>query len=405
MNNSTINDSSVGSRCPQVAAVNDEKALKTLAYSCVMLLSLTGNVLVILIVYKNRTMQTTVNYLIVNMAFSDLLQSTIAVPVQIVNLFAGSDRWLLDGNIGKFFCKCVPFLLDISVGVSILSLVLIAFDRFLGVVYPMRASAISKRMHSVNLALTWIISMAFHSPYFFAFKLVNQSGTTKCIYSWEPLQDSLKSEEIFFLVTSTSLFIFPLILLSILYSTILIKLKRQKTPGNNSFRNKKRVAKRNRNVLRMVLAVVIIFALCWLPINILGYISRYVWARYNSAPCQLQSYVDWALFIAYSNACLTPSLYFLFSENYRQGLKQLVCRRVVLIKTSILTKPRNLYDGRETSASDSKHGVSLKSLASNNRNDGHCNCKCSAQIRFSLEPGNTQPTVAGETYRTLFTTA
>lgn len=361
-----MNNSS--SECTQVVILDEEKALKTVAYSCVLLLSLTGNLLVILIVYRNRSMQTTVNYLIVNMAFSDILQSSIAVPSHIVKLFSrDSDQWYLDGNIGKFFCKCVPFLLDISVGVSVLSLVLIAFDRFLGVVYPMRASSISKRMHSVNLALTWMISMAFHSPYFFTFRLVHDNGATKCLYSWEPLNDPQKSEETFFLVTSTSLFIFPLILLVVLYSTILIKLRRQKTPGNNSFRNKKRVAKRNRNVLRMVLAVVIIFALCWLPLNTLGYIARYIWKDFP--PCQARSYFDWALFIAYSNACLTPGLYFLFSENYRQGLKQLFCRQVVIIRTSFQTKPRNLYDGRETSASDSRNALSLKSFHSNLHDD------------------------------------
>lgn len=376
MNNSSINDSRVVSRCPQVVDLSEEKALKTLAHSCVLLLSLTGNLLVILIVYKNRSMQTTVNYLIVNMAFSDILQSAISVPLQIVKMFGDSDRWYLDGNIGKFFCKCVPFLLDISVGVSILSLVLIAFDRFLGVVYPMRASSISKRMHSVNLGMTWLISMAFHSPYFFTFRLANENGSSSCIYSWEPLKDPLKSEETYFLATSTSLFIFPLILLVVLYSTILIKLRRQKAPGNNSFRNQKRVAKRNRNVLRMVLAVVIIFALCWLPLNSLGYIDRYIWMKSISPPCQIQiqSYFEWALFIAHSNACLTPGLYFLFSENYRQGLKHLFCRQGGIVRTSFQTKPRNLYDGRETSASDSRNAMSLKSFPSNYQPDNQCNC-------------------------------
>ncbi|XP_020910204.1 QRFP-like peptide receptor [Exaiptasia diaphana] len=367
MNNLTFNGSHAVSNCPQVMEMDGEKALKTVAYSCVMFLSFTGNVLVILIVYKNRSMQTTVNFLIVNMAFSDLLQSIIAIPYRILNIVIanGTDRWFVEGIVGEIFCKFVPFLLDISVGVSVLSLVLIAFDRFLGVVYPMRASTISKRMHSCNLALTWVISMGFHSPLFFTFRLVTSlDGITYCTYSWNPMPDPSRSEEIYFLVTSTCLFIFPLLLLISLYSTILIRLKRQKTPGNDSFRNQKRIAKRNRNVLRMVLAVVVIFALCWLPLNTLGYINRYIWVKNSSTPCEAGTYIEWAFFIAYSNSFLTPCLYFLFSENYRQGLKQLFGRRVILIKTSFQTKPRNLYDGRETSASESRAGMSLRGIQS-----------------------------------------
>lgn len=363
MNNLTLNGSRADLNCPHVVKMDGEKALKTVAYSCVMLLSLTGNVLVILIVYKTRSMQTTVNFLIVNMAFSDILQSSVAIPNRILNIVIadGTDRWFVEGKIGEIFCKLVPFLLDISVGVSILSLVLIAFDRFFGVVYPMRASAISKRIHSCNLALTWVISMGFHSPYFFTFRLINEKGITLCIYSWKPIQES---EEIYFLVTSVCLFIFPLLLLILLYSIILIRLRRQKTPGNESFRNQKRIAKRNRNVLRMVMAVVITFAICWLPLNTLGYVSRYMWIKNISTLCELRTYIEWAFFIAYSNAFLTPSLYFLFSENYRHGLKQIFGRRVVLIKTSFQTKRRNFYDGRETSASESRPGISLRSIQS-----------------------------------------
>lgn len=376
MNNSTLNYTLPSGFCAVTIESGQEKVLKTLAYCCMLLLSITGNCLVITVVYKNHSMQTTVNYLIVNMAVSDLLQSLIAIPKNIVEIYYGPTQWLISGKAGEFFCKCVPFFTDISTAVSILSLVIIAFDRFLGVVFPMRASIISKRMHSVNMAFTWIIAMSFHAPYFFAFHIKFQ-GTLHCIYSWDPLP--FESARIYFLVTSISLYFFPLTLLVILYSTILVKLTRRKTPGNSSFRTQQRISKRNRSVVRMVLAVVVVFALCWLPINTYVYMAYFFWT-----PQELSCFgklLFWGKFVAYSNTALTPFLYFLFSQNYRQGLKYLFCGQVATLKTSIHTRPRNYYEGgREASLSDSKsktwakYGMSLKSPQSTSLSDNQYNC-------------------------------
>ena len=55
------------------------KLIKTFAYSVIMIISLFGNLAVIFIVLRNKRMWTTTNYLIVNMAASDLLISVFAV--------------------------------------------------------------------------------------------------------------------------------------------------------------------------------------------------------------------------------------------------------------------------------------------------------------------------------------
>lgn len=375
MNNSTLNYTFPSSFCAVTTESSQEKVLKTLAYCFMLLFSIIGNCLVITVVYKNHSMQTTVNYLIVNMAVSDLLQSLIAIPRNIVVIYHGPSQWFISGKAGEFFCKCVPFFTDISTAVSILSLVIIAFDRFLGVVFPMRASIISKRMHSVNMAFTWIIAMGFHAPYFFAFHIEVRGNALHCIYSWNPLPP--ESAQTYFLVTSISLFFFPLALLVILYSTILVKLTRRKTPGNSSFRNQQRIAKRNRSVVRMVLAVVVLFALCWLPINTYVYLAFFWTPRLYC----FEKLIFWGKFVAYSNTALTPFLYFLFSQNYRQGLKYLFCGQVATLKTSIHTRPRNYYEGgRETSLSESKskpwskYGMSLKSPQSSSVSDNQYNC-------------------------------
>ena len=54
-------------------------------------------------------------------------------------------------------------------------------------------------------------------------------------------------------------------LLVILYFVIVIKLKLQKIPGEQSVNAEQQRARRNRNVLKMVTAIVVGFVLCWVP--------------------------------------------------------------------------------------------------------------------------------------------
>ena len=83
-----------------------------------------------------------INFFIVNMAMSDLLYPIFGIPRLIVSeLYV--DSWLIGGPLGQALCKLLPYLSDISLTVSIQSLVLIAVDRFGAVVYPLSSPPIS----------------------------------------------------------------------------------------------------------------------------------------------------------------------------------------------------------------------------------------------------------------------
>ena len=82
-------------------------------------------------------MRKPINFLIVNMAMSDLLFPIFLNPRVIQRLYI--DSWLIGCSLGQALCKLVRFLPDISSVVSIQSLVLITVGRFGAVVYPLRS--------------------------------------------------------------------------------------------------------------------------------------------------------------------------------------------------------------------------------------------------------------------------
>ena len=155
-----------------------EKIGMTFAYCLIFLVSLAGNTVIGIIVYKTKTMRKPINFMIGNMAMSDLVIPILHIPRHIHLLYIKS--WLIGGPLGQALCKLTAFLPGVSFAVSIQSLVLIAVDRFGAVVFPLRSPLISSKLCPFSILFTWIIAMAVHSPDLFAVKLFECQGGSFC---------------------------------------------------------------------------------------------------------------------------------------------------------------------------------------------------------------------------------
>ena len=290
----------------------------TFALCLIVLAALAGNTVIGIIVYKTKTMRKPINFLIVNMAMSDLLVPIFWIPLDIQWFYINS--WLISGPLGQALCKLVGFLPEVSIAVSIQSLVLIAVDRFGAVVFPLRSPLISSKLCPFFIFATWIIAMAVFSPYLFAFKLVEYSGKLVCDLSWEEVFGESSSHEHHTVSVSIIIHLIPLVLIAILYIIIYIKLKSQKTPGEQSANAGQQRQQRERNVLKMVIAIVLGFAVCWLPLTIdwfLVFFAPNIWS------CGFQYFDFFASFLTRVNCAMNPCICFIFCKNYCTGLKNL----------------------------------------------------------------------------------
>ena len=160
--NTTVNESS----CPSLLNPTADKIGQTFGYCLIMVASLVGNSIIGIIVYKTLTLRKPINCFIANMAMSDLLYPIFLFPLRITELYV--DSWIISSSFGQTLCKLSKFLPDVSTLVSIQSLVIIAVDRFVGVVFPLCSQLIRRKMCYFVIFATWIVTMAVHSPYFFA---------------------------------------------------------------------------------------------------------------------------------------------------------------------------------------------------------------------------------------------
>ena len=305
--NTTVNGSSCSNPFNSTAA----KIGQTFAYCLIFVVSLLGNSFIGIIVYKTQSLRKPINFFIVNMAMSDLLLPIFLFSGELAYLY--TDSWLnISGPLRQTTCKLFPSVAHLSNCVSIQSLILIAVDRFGAVVFPLRSPVISSKLCPFFILGTWIVAISVSLSYFLVRKLPKYQGQLVCSLQW--------NEKYYILVLFVVFFYIPTVLLITLYSVIVIKLKSQKRPGEQSTNAEQQRAKKNRNVLKMAIAIVLGFVLCWIPWS--TGILQLFFAR-DALPCGFYIFLYITMFMAGSNCAINPCICFIFSTNYRSALKRL----------------------------------------------------------------------------------
>lgn len=299
--------------------VSKEQIIKAAAYATIMLLSLCGNTLVLVAVKKNigGRMHSARNYLLTSLAVIDLVITVGSMPERLTRVLT-NDVWLIEGAMGVALCKATNFFEKLSFNVSTLSLVLIAVDRFLAVMFPHRKYFTNRRAFAA-ICLVWLVSAVYWSPILYYGGLLQEDGKTLC-----KVRRFFTKWKMWYLLFLVQLLL-SLVLVVILYASIYFKLWRhaQNKIGAGPSLHSNRAArdlKINRKVLKMVAVVIIAFYICFLPYWIGWVFCSY----YNSEFICDYTYISVAIFLSYANSSLNPFIYCIFSESFRRAFKQVV---------------------------------------------------------------------------------
>jgi hypothetical protein len=129
--------------------------LKAVALGLLILLTIGGNLLVIVAVVKNQNLRSPTHSLIVNLAVADLLLGVTVLPLSAIRELLGV--WLL----GSSLCSIWTALDVLCCTASILSLCVISVDRYIGVSRPLAYSRImSKKRARGLIAGIWTLALA-----------------------------------------------------------------------------------------------------------------------------------------------------------------------------------------------------------------------------------------------------
>ena len=132
----------------------------------ILLAEITGNLIVCSLIISNKKLRTSFNYLLLNLAVSDLccsVMGTLFFADQIRNYYL-SDGNLTRPKVEGVICK-VTTIIDLTTKNCVLTLAAISVDRFYAIVHPWRhRRAKNKRNIRILLAAVWIVALIASLP-------------------------------------------------------------------------------------------------------------------------------------------------------------------------------------------------------------------------------------------------
>lgn len=284
-------------------------------FSIICFLGFFGNLLVIIVVIFNHQMRNTTNLLILNLAFADMFFIIICVP------FTATTYALPIWPFGDAWCKIYQYILNVTAYASVYTLVLMSLDRYLAVVHPISSMTLrTDRNACIMILISWGIICLANIPILiqyssYSYVYGGQSRST-CINL--PMVHDPKQGKLFYGCFFAFCYVIPLTLVVVLYGAMLKRLLHGVVPrGSQSgegHRSKRRVT-------RMVVVVVVMFALAWLPFQVIFMVQFF--GTYPTSTAFIGIKIACTCF-AYMNSCVNPFLYAFFSENFRKSFRKVL---------------------------------------------------------------------------------
>ncbi|XP_012253675.2 orexin receptor type 2-like isoform X2 [Athalia rosae] len=298
-------------------------------HSVVFVAGIVGNALVCVAVYRNHSMRTVTNYFIVNLAVADLLVIILCLPPTVV--WDVTETWFL----GLKLCKAVPYLQTVSVSVSILTLTFISIDRWYAICFPLKFKSTTGRAKTA-IIIIWVVALIFDLPDLIVLQTVQRKLRvetvffTQCAPSW-----SHQSEATFTIVKLVLLYTAPLLFMSIAYLQIVRVLWRSDIPGHNfPTRGSHEIATTNnpgnlegqlrsrRKAAKMLVAVVLMFAVCYFPVHLLSILRYTIGLKANQTTKTVSLLAHW---LCYANSAVNPLIYNFMSGKFRKEFRRTFC--------------------------------------------------------------------------------
>ena len=314
MNNTTL------PQCPGALLSAPVRWVQACTYSLIILVAIVGNAMVIRVVLTQRGMRTPTNYLIVNIAASDLVMAFLSMLPTLVTMLLNERKWT-GGIVGEVLCKIVAFAPSASISCSIFSMTALACERYVAVVFPMKR--IASRAKTKKLILTvWIASLLTNAPLLYASRVVYYQGVPYCSEDWAPLFDRVRAPAIFTISSFVLQYALPILVITPLCVVVIVKVWQREIPGHATRKNARLQRRSRKNVLKMLVATVVAFAACWI-LNHVNYFLQYF--RSVSLPCGLPRRVLMAGFLlSHSNTAINCFIYATFSDDYRRGFRKIL---------------------------------------------------------------------------------
>ncbi|XP_043931078.1 C-X-C chemokine receptor type 1-like [Protopterus annectens] len=292
--------------CEKVWSLN--KYFVAVVYSIVVILSLVGNLIVVLVICYDKVQRSSTDIYLLNLAIADLL---LALSIPFWAVYSISE-WIFGG----FMCKAISVLQEVNFYSGILLLACISVDRYLAIVHA--TEAISQKGYLVKFVClgVWVLAAFFSLP-ILLYRSVFKNAQDGHLMCYEHLDASVTDKwriTIRFLRHILGFFI-PLIIMLFCYGCTLKTILQIKS-------------KQRQRAMKVIFAVVLAFLICWLPNNITVFADTLMRSSIINETCNLRTEIDTAMsvtqMLGFSHSCINPILYAFIGQKFRHSFLKIL---------------------------------------------------------------------------------
>ncbi|CAK7313227.1 C-X-C chemokine receptor type 3 [Vulpes lagopus] len=293
--------------CPQDISLNFDRAFLPALYGLLFLLGLLGNSAVAAVLLSQRAARSSTDTFLLHLAVADMLL-VLTLPLWAVDTAV---QWVF----GSGLCKVAGALFNINFYAGALLLACISFDRYLSIVH---ATQLYRRGPPARVTLTcvvvWGLCLFFAIPdfIFLSAKRDERLNAMHCQYNFPQVgRTALRGLQL------VAGFLLPLLVMAYCYARILAVLLVSR-------------GQRRLRAMRLVVVVVVAFALCWTPYHLVVLVDTLMDLGALDRNCGRESRVDVAKSVTsglgYMHCCLNPLLYAFVGVKFRERMWTLLLR-------------------------------------------------------------------------------
>ncbi|XP_046471234.1 RYamide receptor-like isoform X1 [Neodiprion pinetum] len=362
--NETADDSNNSLKMDEVNAIlsdfynnlnSETNYLLITLYVPVIVLAVTANILVIVVVLKYHYMRrycpdfsSVTNYFLVNLSVADLLVTTICMPIAVSQ--AVTMIWVYGEIMCKLFfylqvpmCKSETIFAGVAVAASVFTITAMSIDRYLAIRSPIAFRRVFNRRSTILvIAALWLVALSIFAPVLRAVTLSPMSELDNITIGGQRIEHPtfyVCSEDfkplgihthIFGAACFVLVYAIPGFIVILAYSMMGRTLCARKPPfdcdsieGSASSQQGFRLVRERRRVAWILLLLAVLFALCWLPYNVLRLLMD---LGALGSGRNMSDVLSYCLFLGHANSALNPIVYCFMTRNFRRSVSEILFR-------------------------------------------------------------------------------
>ncbi|XP_038818514.1 trace amine-associated receptor 1-like [Salvelinus namaycush] len=301
---------SVNGSCKRSIFPPTIRVLFYLLLGSMSVLTVCGNLLVIIPIIHFKQLHTPTNYLILSLAVSDLLLGVLVMPPRMV--YSLESCWYF----GDLFCKIYTSTDVMLCNTSILNLCFISIDRYYAVCRPLLyRTKITVHVVLIMMLVTWtgsaivVFGIVFLGISIWGMDVACEGG---CIL-FQNKASSTASSVLSFYIPGVGM-------LSIYLKIFLIAQRQARSIQGTT--NQNSVGKSQRKATKTLAIIMGVFLSFWTPFFVINSIDPFI--NYSTPPVLFETLI----WIAYLNSTINPMVYAFFYSWFRRAFRIIISGQI-----------------------------------------------------------------------------